>query len=156
MLLEEWALRWGVPLQALQELRGLVGIEPTEPGAGDEAVAQYHVRLAAARRGDYLWRNNVGACRDQSGRMIRYGLANDSERINRVIKSSDLIGFTRVTIAPEHVGRTVAQFTAYEIKRPGWHYAGTEREVAQLAFINLVNANGGRAKFLTGAENETA
>jgi len=42
------------------------------------------------------------------------------------------------------------QFVSREVKRPGWRYTGTEREVAQLRWIEIVTALGGDAKFTTG------
>lgn len=97
------------------------------------------VRLEASQQGVILWRNNVGAVINQTGRLIRYGLANDSAKINEVLKSSDLIG----------IGRE-GQFIARECKTPGWTYRGTQQEQAQLAFINLILSFGGDAGFTTG------
>lgn len=103
-----------------------------------EASVQNDVRLAAQRRGVYLWRNNSGVLEDRGGRPVRFGLGNDSARINKVLKSSDLIG-----IAPD--GRMVA----IECKAPDWRGPRNERERAQAAFINLIRAQGGYAGFAT-------
>ncbi len=100
--------------------------------------------------GVYLTRNNVGALTDKYGRLIRYGLANSSKAENERIKSADLIGWRTVTITPDMVGRRIAQFLSREAKAPGWHYTGTDREVAQKAWADLVNAAGGDACFATG------
>ena len=78
----------------------------------NEAVIQSQVRLAAAQRGITLWRNQSGACYDETGRLIRYGLANDSAQLNRRMKSSDLIGITPILVEPYHVGRALGVFTA--------------------------------------------
>ncbi|MNE94659.1 hypothetical protein D3C80_1926510 [compost metagenome] len=48
------------------------------------------------------------------------------------------------------VGQKLAQFVSVEVKRPGWRFAGTDRERAQQAWVNLVAANGGHAFFSTG------
>lgn len=141
MNLYEWAKRWGVPFEAIQEYRRLVGVEIPAGGSatGSEAGATKRVRLEAARQGILLWRNNVGVARDQSDRVIRYGLANDSAGMNRRVKSSDLVGL-----------RPDGQFVAREVKAPGWHYSGSAHEQAQLRFLELVLAHGGDAAFATG------
>lgn len=113
-----------------------------------ESAIQQRILLESARIGVTLWRNNVGACRTDDGRMIRYGLANESERMNRSFKSSDLIGITPTIILPEHVGMIVGVFTAIECKREGWRYSDTDdRMQAQLRFIEFVHDNGGFAGF---------
>ena len=99
-----------------------------------------------------LFRNNRGACYDQTGRLIRYGLANESKAVDKVLKSSDLIGITKMVITPEDVGRVVAVFTSLECKKPGWKFTGTPREVAQDRWINLIRGYGGIARFITDIE----
>jgi len=118
-----------------------------------EMQQQQVFRLEAPIRGDILWRNNVGACLDATGRMIRYGLGNDSAKLNKVWKSSDLIGMRRVLIGPEHVGHTLGVFTAIEVKRPGWTGRTlTEHEQAQYAFHNSVREYGGIAGFASSLD----
>jgi hypothetical protein len=112
-----------------------------------EAAVQQEIRLESARRGWRLWRNNNGACMDQQGRLIRYGLGNDSAKMNAEIKSSDLIGITPVVITQEMVGQTVGVFTSIEVKREGWRYTGKGRELAQKRWIDLVVSLGGRWGF---------
>lgn len=156
--LQFWAARWGLPDSALRELRSaMIGSDLTDylpPGVPrapqNETDVSAIERLKCARQGGRLWRNNVGACTTDTGSFVRYGLANESKRMNKEIKSSDLIGLRPVVVTPEMVGRTIGQFVARESKRPGWKFTGTEREVAQLRFIELVNALGGDAKFTAG------
>ena len=113
-----------------------------------ESAIQQRVLLEASNRGVTLWRNNVGACRTDDGRVIRYGLANESERMNKHIKSSDLIGITPTIIVPEHVGMVLGIFTAIECKRQDWRYSeADERTQAQRRFIDFVHNNGGFAGF---------
>ena len=98
-----------------------------------------------------LWRNNVGALKDERGVPIRYGLANDTKALNKIMKSGDLIGWYRRTILAENVGQVIAQFVSIEAKRPGWEYnPSDEHQVAQARWRDLVIAQGGIACFSTG------
>lgn len=104
-----------------------------------ESEVQQAVRLEAARMGWLLWRNNSGAGKLENGKFIRWGLANESSAVNRKIKSSDLIGLDSGGL-----------FVAIECKPPGWIYnPNDERERAQMTYIELVIARGGRAGFVT-------
>ncbi len=150
LTLTQWAARHGVSAEALAELTGIVTDHQSTPNGQSEAAVQQLVRLEASRLGIWLMRNNSGACKDETGRMIRYGLCNDSAQLNKVIKSSDLIGIRPVVITPDMVGHTIGQFVAREVKRPGWSYHGTDREVAQMAFGQKVLQMGGDFKFCTG------
>ncbi len=146
----QWALRHGVSAQALHELDALFGITldlPDSASSHSEAAVQADVRLEAASKGIHLFRNNVGVLKDETGRPVRYGLANDSSRLNKIIKSGDLIGWRRVRIEQSHVGSVIAQFVSREVKAGDWTYSGNDREVAQLAWMKLINANGGDARF---------
>ena len=97
-----------------------------------------------------IWRNNNGACYDKTGRLIRYGLGNDSAKVNKKIKSSDLIGITPVVVTPEMVGQTIGVFTAVECKPSDWKLrASDDRGQAQLMFHMIVHAHGGYAGFAT-------
>lgn len=152
----QWAIRHGVALQALQELALLFGLDgahdmpPEAKGGTSEAAVQAQVRLEATEKGVKLWRNNVGALPDESGRLVRYGLANDSKELNKVIKSGDLIGWRSVLITPPMVGSRIAQFVSRECKEFGWRYTGKGREPAQLKWAELIIAAGGDAAFAAG------
>lgn len=109
---------------------------------------QEHLELTGGH--GQMWRNNSGACTDETGRLIRYGLGNDSAQLNRKVKSSDLIGITPTLITQDMVGYYMGVFTALEIKRPGWHLTpGDERGQAQAKFHDLVRAACGYAGFVT-------
>jgi hypothetical protein len=112
-----------------------------------EAAVEDRIRIAAPKLGVTLWRNNVGVLKDADGRPIRFGLCNDSSKLNKHIKSSDLIGITPMLIERHHVGRTLGIFTAIEVKREGWWWKGNAHEEAQHAFLKLVVAAGGSAMF---------
>ncbi len=152
--INEWAIKWRVPFAAVEDLRrefGAVNTDPVNEGdEGSEARAQTLVRLEATAKGCRLWRNNVGAVYTDESRFLRYGLANDSKRMNDLIKSSDLIGIKPTVITTRMVGFTMGQFMAREIKKPGWKYTATKAEVAQLKFLELVVSLGGDAAFVTG------
>ena len=146
MTLYEWHDRWSIPELARLELQGIlesptvVVEKPAKPGT--EAEVQRDLRLAAPHLRCLLFRNNVGVLRDARGVPVRYGLANDSKRVNTRIKSSDLVG-----VAPD------GRFLAVETKAPGWIYSGSGREEAQLRFLNLVRARGGIGTFATSIED---
>lgn len=149
--LNQWAIKHGVPFEAVADLRRMLGMIDTDPtGEHDnesEGAISNRVRLEASKKGCRLWRNNVGAMYDETGRFIRFGLANDSERLNKIVKSSDLIGLRPVTITPQMVGCVFGQFVAREVKAGDWTFTGTEREQAQLNFLNIVLSLGGDAGF---------
>ena len=152
MNLNQWASKWGIPFAAVEDLRRQLGAISTEPGTFDvtkpEAIIQASVRLEASKKGLRLWRNNVGGLLDRNGRFVRFGLCNDSEHMNKLTKSSDLIGIRPVLITPDMVGTIIGQFTARECKAAGWQYTETDREKAQLNFINIVVSLGGDASFV--------
>lgn len=129
-----------------------------------EAWAQQQARFDISQAGAMAWRNNNGATSTKTQAScpncgfnftikqppIRYGLANDSQKLNEKIKSSDLILAIPRVITQAMVGTTIAQFGAIECKRPGWEYKGTKPEVAQLAWLQLIAKIGGYATFSTG------
>lgn len=119
-----------------------------------EKDVQQLVKLEASKKGARLWRNNIGATYDNKGNFIRYGLANESEAQNRIIKASDLIGIKPVVITQDMVGQTIGQFLCREIKHGNWLFnIKDERIRAQLAWINLIKSLGGDAKFTNGEES---
>lgn len=149
-MLNDWAKRWKIPPDALRELVSGMNTAPAPIPGQSEAAVQTHVRLIAAARGWRLWRNNVGAYTDDSGRHVRYGLCNESTKLNRKIKSSDLIGIRPKFIKLADVGTTIGQFVAVEVKHGSWKPGKSDRECAQAAFLRLVTGLGGCAGFSTG------
>ena len=150
MNLTQWAIKWGVPIEAVQDLRREFGLINTDqqPHIGEsEAAIQTRIRLEATKKGCRVWRNNVGGTYTDEGSFIRYGLANDSKQMNNLIKSSDLIGIRPLLITQDHVGHVIGQFIAREVKAANWSYSGTKREEAQLNFLNIVAGMGGDAAF---------
>ena len=146
-VLTEWGAVWGIPASALADLIARLTAAdhlPSEAGRSEAAV-QADIRLAAAKRGDLvLWRNNSGALTDDAGRLIRFGLGNDSAAANKRLKSADLIG----------IHRGSGRFVSIEVKRPGWkHSVASERDRAQAAWAATVVAMGGVALRVTSAES---
>lgn len=89
--------------------------------------------LLAYRQADgiRLYRNNVGLFYTREGMPVRSGLC---------VGSSDLIGWTPVTIIEQHLGTSLAVFTAIETKS-----ARGRVSMEQAAFIAAVCRAGGIA-----------
>lgn len=153
----QWAQRNNVPRPVLDELLLVLGLN--EPIASKtpviltyktEVSVMQQVRLEATRRGARLFRNNVGVA-TEDGRVIRYGLCNESSQVNNVCKSSDLIGITPVVCG---CGQRYGVFTAYEVKKPTWKFLESDkRAVAQLNFVKLINSLGGIARFIKSVDD---
>lgn len=109
--------------------------------------------VAATELGDRAFRNNIGLAHYRSARgdkySVPYGVGGEG--------GSDIIAWHSVTIMPEMVGSIIAQFTAIEVKPPGWkpprvgskaraHYEDQKR------FIDAVIAAGGIGGFVTSVE----
>ena len=144
--MKAWAHRWNIPPEAIRELFEIMAHIELAPSAtvadgNTEAPCQAGLRVLAPYHKGHLWRNNRGATKTESGGMVRFGIGNDSSKVDKVIKSSDLIGFTSI--------EGVAVFTAVEVKKPGWKAPTNERERAQAAFLKLIHAGGGIATFAT-------
>lgn len=153
-MLDEWAIRWSIPREALLDLRLRMGVvfEPRVSVGedGSESRQQSLVRVEAAKLGISLFRNNVGALLDERGVPVRYGLANESKEQNKQVKSADLIGIKPVLIGPQHVGTVIGQFVSREVKHQTWKWKGDKHEQAQMRWAQFVVAKGGDAAFCTG------
>lgn len=115
-----------------------------------EQAVQDRIRITSTVQGTPLLRNNSGAVTTVDGRHIRFGLGNDSARLNAQFKSSDLIGIWPRVIRPEDVGKTIGQFFAVEVKAPGWRFSDSDkRAVAQANFGQWVRDHGGLFLFAT-------
>lgn len=145
MTLLEWALKHRISSAAIQDL--CISCLHLGPPEGDEreGAVQQRIRLEGAQKGKYLFRNNRGAGRMESGNFVRYGLANDSKELGKAVKSADLIGWESFTVTPEWIGHKVARFLSVEVKASDWKFSGTLEEIAQVKWSVLVNAEGGRA-----------
>lgn len=88
-----------------------------------ESTVQGEIRLALSRvPGVICWRNNTGALRDETGRMVRYGLADGS---------ADLIACAW------------GRFVAIEVKREQPRGKPSKHLAEQLAWIAQVESFGG-------------
>lgn len=140
----DWATRWKIDARAFAELQQILYVvdaakpeTPDEAGTAETTISS-QIRVAASAAGVTLWRNNSGVGVNPAGRPVRFGLGNDSKKINAVRKSADLIGLT-----PR------GRFVAVETKKSGWMWKGTDREQAQANFLNHVRKNNGIAMFAT-------
>jgi hypothetical protein len=79
-----------------------------------EQELQQRIRLELGRGPVRLWRNNVGALRDERGRLV--------------------------VIGSEHLGQTLALFTALEVKTVRGRLSDEQEK-----FLRLVQQLGGRA-----------
>lgn len=152
----DWANKHGVSVAAIHELLDIC--DPTRTSIdsgreGSEAAVQSDIRIEAARRGVSLWRNNNGALKDDFGRLVRFGVGNDSERISEVFKSSDLIGIWPQLVTAPMVGQIIGRFFAVEVKSPGWKKPSNKREVAQANFLGHVRQLGGHGVFAQSIED---
>ena len=106
--------------------------------------------LHASQCGATVFKNEVGAA--WQGEIIKSGTIIPQKIILKNCRrvtyglctgSSDLIGWTPITITPEMVGKKLAVFTAIEVKldKQGKYKATKE----QKQFINVVRNNGGYA-----------
>jgi hypothetical protein len=149
--LNTWATRHNVTHEALADLIALFTNVVTEPinvtTGKSEAAVQSEIRMEASRCGARLFRNQVGACKDETGRLVRFGLMNDSAPMNKIIKSPDLVGIRPVLITQSHVGTVIGQFLAREVKKADWTYKGDAHELAQLKALTLITGLGGDARF---------
>ena len=97
----------------------------------NETAIVQQIRLAAGQEGIVLFRNNVGALKDENGRLVRYGLH---------IGSSDLVGW--------RTRNGIAQWIAIEVKS-----ATGKATPEQLTFINAVINAGGVAGVCRSVED---
>jgi hypothetical protein len=120
-----------------------------------ESDVQNQLRVTVSQRGWRLFRNNRGVLTNpETGRPVRFGLANDSKIMGDALASADLVGLIPVVIGPEHVGRTIGMFASVECKSGDVKRMGnTKRDKAQVAWRDLVRSLGGYA-IITNGERE--
>jgi hypothetical protein len=105
-----------------------------------ETELQNKIRLAIGKYSNVrLFRNNVGLFKTQDGRNLQTGLC---------VGSSDLIGFTAKIITLEDVGKTIALFTALEVKTPKGRLSEE-----QTRFLEMVEKFGGIGAVVRSVED---
>ena len=107
-------------------------------GRSDELAVQNAIRLEHGAGPARLWRNNTGALKDATGRLVRYGLCPGS---------SDLIGLRTRIITEADLGHRFAQFVAIEVKDRGRATPEQER------FITMIQQAGGLAGVARSVED---
>lgn len=110
-----------------------------ETNLKSEANIQGAILIALSEAGCLVWRQNTGAYKDKTGRLVRYGLC---------VGSSDIIGAIPVEITQDMVGKKVAIFGAWEVKT-----ATGRIRPEQQRFIDAVNRAGGRAGVALSVED---
>jgi hypothetical protein len=97
-----------------------------------EAELLHDMRLELGQLpGVVVWRNNVGVAKYPGRAGVPYGLCRGA---------SDIIGLRSVVITTDHVGQTLAQFVAVEVKT-----ATGRLSLEQDMFLKLVHSKGGLA-----------
>jgi hypothetical protein len=80
--------------------------------------------IRCSRGSARLFRNNCGQFKDKAGNWIRYGVGNPG--------GSDLLGWQQIKITPDDVGRVIAQFLAFEVKRPGFNETKEQKRFGEM------------------------
>ena len=109
-----------------------------------ETNIQRLIMMALSKSGARIFRNNVGKA--YAGKAIK--LTNGDVVIKNpylikfglCVGSSDVIGWTPVTITPDMVGQKVAIFTAIEVKKPKGRVSPEQKQ-----FIERLTSDGGLA-----------
>lgn len=154
--LHAWAHKHGISAKALADIPTCVIPAACQPPpnliAEGEAGVSARLQVEASERGWRLWRNNRGACVDNSGRHIRYGLANTSKRMGDAIRSADLIGIIPRRITFEDAGKTIGQFVSVEAKAPGVDVTRRKDKhtMGQKKWAEVVRSLGGEAIITSG------
>ncbi len=118
----------------------------------DEKRLYGPIMIEASKVGSRLFRNNVGTgyqlvSRPPTGwrppeflKPFTYGLP---------AGSADLVGWTRVVVTEDMVGKTLAVFSSVEVKAPEWRstpsFERSERGLQQAAWARTVAEGGGYA-----------
>ena len=97
-----------------------------------EAALMRRIMLALSAAGAVVFRNNQGAFKDQTGRLVRYGVCQPG--------GADVIGWRSVEITPDMVGQRLAVFVGVEVKTERGRLTGPQRQ-----FLAALSEAGGIA-----------
>ena len=116
-----------------------------------ETKAKENVLLRAAQWKSKLFKNNTGVAYTQDGRPVFFGLGNEGKKTADDIRTPDDVGWTKITVTPDMVGKEIAVFTCIDSKRLGFtvksNYTKGTREYGQNKFFEIVKRDGGIAGF---------
>jgi hypothetical protein len=116
-----------------------------------EQDIQIRIQLALSKRNAKIFRNNVGVgWQGKSYRRPSGDIVIENPRplhAGLCVGSSDLIGWRSVVVTSDMVGKTVAIFTAVEVKQPKKKPTEVQRN-----FINVVLEAGGYAGVATSED----
>lgn len=99
-----------------------------------ETPIMRRVMYALSQAGATVFRNNIGVAKYPDGSRVKYGLCPGS---------SDIIGWTPITITPDMVGSKIAVFTAVEVKT-----ARGRTAFNQVNFLERLRKAGGIARIV--------
>lgn len=120
-----------------------------------EAIAKEIVQLRAGAWGARLFKNNTGVAYTEQGRPVFFGLGNDGVKNDESFRTPDEVGWTRVLITPEMVGKHIPVFSCFDAKKLGFvqraSYPKGSREYGQQKFFDMVIFNNGIAGFASSA-----
>lgn len=108
-----------------------------------ETIIMAKVQLAVTPLGARLFRNQVGSYQLKDGRWLSSGIGGPG--------GADLVGWTPLTIGPQHLGQRLAVFTALEVKTA----KGTPTD-QQRDFLQGVRDQGGLAHLVRSPDEAYA
>lgn len=116
-----------------------------------ETTAKRQVLLRAGQWKSKLFKNNTGVAYTKDNRPVFFGLGNEGKKNDDSIRTPDDVGWTKITVTPDMVGKEIAIFTAIDSKKLGFrvksNYPKGTREYGQNLFFDKVKTDGGIAGF---------
>ncbi len=104
-----------------------------------------NILLECGKHNMRLFKNIRGMFYTKDGREIKAGLMADH--------SGDLVGWTKIVITPDMVGRSVAIYTEIEAKNSKWKKPKNQHEKDQAERMEKIKTFGGIAAILNSEKN---